>query len=64
MPCTYLKTETDRLRVEKLPVRVLYRDEDGSLHCVWQEMSTGDRERYVASLFPDEEVTFHTDPAW
>lgn len=38
------KETTDGLRAEKLPVRVIYRD-DNAGHCIWAEPSTADAER-------------------
>lgn len=60
---TFDKETTDRLRAEKLPVRVIYRDAD-TVHCIWAKPSTADAERYVISLFPGETVEFATDAAW
>lgn len=55
---TYLKTETDRLLLEKLPVRVIYRDDD-TVHCIWASTPTADQERYVAAdIFPNDDVEF------
>lgn len=64
MTYEYLKDETDRLRAEKLPLRVIYRDEDGNLHVVWASPPTGDNETYVARQFPGEAVEFHAGPEW
>ena len=57
------KETTDRLRAEKLPVRVIYREDD-TVHCIWGKPSTADAERYVISLLPGEMVEFATDAAW
>lgn len=64
MTYAYLKEDTDRLRAEKLPLRVIYRDEDGNLHAVWATIPTADNERYIASQFPGEPVEFHAGPEW
>lgn len=54
----YLKTETDRLLLEKLPVRAVYLDND-TVHCIWVSTPTADHERYVSSeVFPEDRVQF------
>lgn len=59
-----LKDDTDRLRAEKLPLRVIYRDKEGGLHAVWATLPTADNERYVASQFHSEVVEFHVGSEW
>jgi hypothetical protein len=60
MTCTYLKTETDRLRHEKLPVRVIYRDGD-TVHVAWAKPPSADQEAYVAAQFTGHSIESSTD---
>lgn len=54
----YLKEETDELILQKLPVRVIYRDGD-KLHVAWATTPTGDQERFLSDdFFADDEVVF------